>query len=32
VPIPEFRPDGYLPEGLHVATEHEVEMRTGRKA
>lgn len=29
MPIPEFRPDGYLPEGLHVATEREVETRFG---
>ena len=27
--IPEFRDDGYLPEGLHVATEAEVTLRFG---
>lgn len=27
--IPEFRADGYLPEGLHVATEAEVTFRFG---
>ena len=27
--IPEFRNDGYLPEGLHVATEAEVRFRFG---
>jgi len=27
--IPEFREDGYLPEGLHVATEAEVTFRFG---
>lgn len=27
--IPEFRDDGYLPEGLHVATEAEVVFRFG---
>ena len=27
--IPEFRPDGYLPEGLHAASEAEVTFRFG---
>lgn len=27
--IPEFRNDGYLPEGLHIATEAEVTFRFG---
>jgi hypothetical protein len=27
--IPQFRPDGYLPEGLHVASEAEVTFRFG---
>jgi len=27
--IPDFRPDGYLPEGLYVATEAEVTFRFG---
>jgi len=30
MPIPELRPDGYLPEGLHFATETEVETLFGR--
>jgi hypothetical protein len=30
MPIPEFRPDGYLPEGLHRATEEEVAARFGQ--
>jgi len=29
MPIPELRPDGYLPEGLFVATEAEVEAAFG---
>jgi hypothetical protein len=29
VPIPEFRADGYLPEGVHLATEAEVIFRFG---
>jgi hypothetical protein len=29
VPIPDFRADGYLPEGLHQATEAEVLFRFG---
>ena len=29
MPIPEFRPDGYLPEGLYSATEEEVISRFG---
>jgi hypothetical protein len=28
--IPEFRPDGYLPEGLHRATDEEVAVRFGQ--
>jgi hypothetical protein len=28
-PIPAFRPDGYLPAGLHLATEEEVATRLG---
>lgn len=27
--IPEFRPDGYLPEGIHIANESEVTFRFG---
>jgi uncharacterized protein DUF6932 len=30
VPIPGFRPDGYLSPGVHVATEEEVTRRFGR--
>ena len=30
MPIPELRPDGYLPEGLFLATETEVEATFGR--
>jgi hypothetical protein len=30
VPIPEFRPDGYLPPGLYLATEEEVAARFGQ--
>ena len=30
MPILDFRPDGYLPEGLHPASEGEVEERFGR--
>ena len=30
MPIPAFRSDGYLPEGLHKATEHEVRAVLGR--
>jgi Family of unknown function (DUF6932) len=30
MPIPSFRADGYLPEGLHLATEEEVEARLGQ--
>jgi hypothetical protein len=30
MPIPEFRPDGYLPEGVHMATEEEVTARFGQ--
>ncbi len=30
MPIPELRPDGYLPEGLFLATETEVEAVFGR--
>jgi hypothetical protein len=30
VPIPGFRPDGYLPGGLYLATETEVAMRLGQ--
>jgi hypothetical protein len=30
VPIPEFRPDGYLPAGLYLATEEEVAARFGQ--
>ena len=30
MPIPAFRPDGYLPEGLHQATEEEVAARFGQ--
>lgn len=29
MPIPEFRPDGYLPLGVHLATEEEVAQRFG---
>ena len=29
MPIPAFRPDGYLPEGVHAATEAEVAARFG---
>jgi hypothetical protein len=29
MPIPEFRPDGYLPLGLHLATQEEVAQRFG---
>jgi hypothetical protein len=29
MPVPEWRPDGYLPEGLHFATEAEVETAFG---
>jgi hypothetical protein len=32
MPIPVFREDGYLPEGLHVATEEEVIARFGQSA
>ena len=30
MPIPSFRPDGYLPEGLHLATEAELMERFGK--
>jgi hypothetical protein len=30
MPIPEFRPDGYLPKGMHRATEAEVAARFGQ--
>src|SRR5262245_10827826 len=30
MPIPELRPDGYLPEGLFFATETEIEAAFGR--
>lgn len=30
MPIPAFRPDGYLPEGVHWATEEEVAARFGQ--
>ena len=30
MPIPEFEPDGYLPVGLHRATEDEVATKLGR--
>ena len=30
MPIPEFRADGYLPEGLHLVTEAEVAEQFGR--
>lgn len=30
--IPEFRDDGYLPEGLHCATEAEVTFRFGKES
>lgn len=30
MPIPAFRPDGYLPTGLHTATESEVAERLGQ--
>src|SRR4029450_3831792 len=30
MPIPEVRPDGYLPEGLFFATETEIEAAFGR--
>ena len=30
MPIPEFRPDGYLPQGVHLAAESEVAERFGQ--
>lgn len=30
--IPDFREDGYLPEGMHVATESEIALRFGRSS
>src|SRR5713101_7351393 len=30
MPVPEFRPDGYLPLGVHLATEEEVARRLGK--
>ena len=30
MPIPEFRPDGYLPLGVHPATQEEVVQRFGK--
>jgi len=30
MPIPDFRPDGYLPLGVHLATEEEVAQRLGK--
>ena len=29
MPIPAFRPDGYLPEGLHLATLEEIALCLG---
>ena len=30
MPIPEFRPDGYLPLGVHLTTQEEVAQRFGK--